>query len=116
MLEEHKDKWEFIAEYLIRYEEMDSDQFSRAMKEDVSAEEIYAMAEERRERSRRENEEKARIDEEERKKREEELMKNEDYRQGAIDVNDPQDGEPQDGEPHDEDGEKNGDGPDGEGQ
>ena len=60
---EHREKWEFVAEYLIKYEEMDSEQFKRAMDEDVSAEEIYAMAEERRERSRRENEEKARIDE-----------------------------------------------------
>ena len=94
VLEEHRAKWEFIAEYLIRYEEMDGAQFKRAMEEDVSPEEIYAMDEERRRISRLENEEKARIDEEERKKREADLMRDEQYRRGSVDVNAGGNGEP----------------------
>ena len=93
ILKEHFDRLTFVAEFLIKYEEMDDEQFKRAMEdEEPSAEAIYALAEERRQRSRKENEEKARIDEEERKKREQELMQNEDYRRGMIDVNDPNSG------------------------
>ena len=105
ILTEHRAKWEFVAEYLIKYEEMDSDQFKRAMEEDVSAEEIYAMAEERRRISEKENAEKAKFDEEERKKREEELMKDENYRKSMQDVNDGGEQESRDGE-EPEDGDK----------
>ena len=89
IITENRGKWVFIAEYLIKYEEMDSDQFKRAMSEDLTHEEIYQMAEERRRISEQENAEKAKFDEEERKKREEELMKDENYRKSMRDVNDP---------------------------
>ncbi len=87
-LTEHFDKLTFVAEFLVRYEEMDDEQFKAAMEqEEPSYEWIYGLAEERRQRSARENEEKARIDEEERKKREEELMRQEDYRNSVGDMN-----------------------------
>ncbi len=89
VIKAHFDKLTFVAEFLIRYEEMDDEQFKAAMENDSpSFEEIYALAEERRRRSQQENEEKARLDEEERKKREAELMQDEDYRNSMRDVND----------------------------
>ena len=107
---EHFDKLTFVAEFLIRYEEMDDEQFRKAMEEsDPSYEGIYALAEERRKISEKENEEKARIDEEERKKREEELMKDENYRNSVKDVNlennGGYDGGHSTGAPQDKDGE-----------
>ena len=88
IIKEHFDKLTFVAEFLVKYEEMDDEQFARAMEEEAPTYEgIYALAEERRKISEKENEEKARIDEEERKKREEELMKDENYRKSMEDVN-----------------------------
>ena len=88
ILTEHFDKLQFVADFLVKYEEMDDEQFRKAMEEEnPTLEGIYALAEERRRISEKENEEKARIDEEERKKREEELMQDADYREGMRDVN-----------------------------
>ena len=93
VIKAHIDKLTFVAEFLIRSEEMDDEQFKAAMENDSpSFEEIYALAEERRRRSQQENEEKARLDEEERKKREAELMQDEDYRNSLRDVNDDSEG------------------------
>ena len=78
MLTEHFDKLTFVAEFLVKYEEMDDQQFKMAMeKENPTFEEIDALVEEKRRISRLENEEKKRRDEEDRKKREEELRKRE---------------------------------------
>ena len=102
ILTEHFDKLQFVADFLVKYEEMDDEQFRKAMEEEnPTLEGIYALAEERRRISEKENEEKARIDEEERKKREEELMQDADYREGMRDVN-------AEGEHSDETGDNNG--------
>lgn len=102
VLTEHFDKLQFVADFLVRYEEMDDEQFKKAMEEEnPTLESIYALAEERRRISEKENEEKARFDEEERKKREEELMQDADYREGMRDVN-------AEGEHSDETGDNNG--------
>ena len=102
ILTEHFDKLQFVADFLAKYEEMDDEQFRKAMEEEnPTLESIYALAEERRRISEKENEEKARIDEEERKKREEELMQDADYREGMRDVN-------AEGEHSDETGDNNG--------
>ena len=78
VLTEHFDKLTFVAEFLVKYEEMDDQQFKMAMeKENPTFEEIDALVEEKRRISRLENEEKKRRDEEDRKKREEELRKRE---------------------------------------
>ena len=74
VLTEHFDKLTFVAEFLVKYEEMDDQQFKMAMeKDDATFEEIDALVEEKRRISRLENEEKRRRDEEDRKKREEDL-------------------------------------------
>ncbi|MBQ3064373.1 MAG: ATP-dependent zinc metalloprotease FtsH [Clostridia bacterium] len=61
ILEENRAKLDFIAEFLLKNELMDSDQFNAAMtRENVTFEELEAITAEKREKSRRENEERAR--------------------------------------------------------
>ena len=55
ILQLHMDKLTFIAEYLIKHESMDGNQFKAAMENDATEEEILAMERNRRERSEAEN-------------------------------------------------------------
>ncbi len=57
ILSEHMDRLHFVAQYLLKHESMDGDQFAAAMKENATVEELEAIAEEKAEKSRRDNEE-----------------------------------------------------------
>ena len=64
ILIEHKDKLEFVAQFLLKHETMDGDQFEAAMQSDEPDEEqLLAIAEEKKRRSREANEQKRRRDE-----------------------------------------------------
>ncbi|MBQ9801452.1 MAG: ATP-dependent zinc metalloprotease FtsH [Clostridia bacterium] len=74
VLLEHRGKLDFVAEFLLKNELMDGEQFAAAMdREGVTVEELEAMAEEKREKSKRENEERAKRDEEAKKAAEQPL-------------------------------------------
>ena len=61
ILTENRAKLDFVADFLLKNEMMDSDQFEAAMSRDgVTFEELEAITAEKRERSRMENEERAR--------------------------------------------------------
>ncbi len=60
ILEENRDKLDFIAEFLLKHEIMDGDQFAAAMDEGASMGDLELMAELKKERSRNENERRAR--------------------------------------------------------
>ncbi len=65
VLTEHRSKLDFVAEFLLKNELMEGDQFAAAMeRDDVTAEELEAMAEEKRARSKQENEARAKADRE----------------------------------------------------
>ncbi len=87
-LEEHREKLDFVAEFLLKYETMDGDQFAAAMEKDATMEEIAAIAEEKARKSEEENEE-ARKEEE--RRLEEERQKQEELRrlQEALGRQDP---------------------------
>jgi cell division protease FtsH len=59
ILSEHIDKLHFVAQYLIKHETMDGDQFAAAMKEGATEEDLDAIAAEKAEKSRRDNEARA---------------------------------------------------------
>ncbi len=63
VLEEQRAKLDFVAEFLLKHEIMDGEQFAAAMDHDATMEELEAMAEEKKRRSESENEEKAKADE-----------------------------------------------------
>ena len=67
---EHSDKLTFVAEYLLKHESMDGDQFAAAMKEGATEEDLDAIAAEKAEKSRRDNEERAAKNAEEAARRE----------------------------------------------
>ena len=75
ILYEHSDKLQKLAEYLLKVETVDGDQFKALMEGDPTFEELDAIAEEKRRKSEEENEARRKQDEEERKKREEEDAK-----------------------------------------
>ena len=56
ILEAHRERLDFIAEFLLMYEVMDGDQFAAAMDRNASVKELEEIAEEKKARSRRENE------------------------------------------------------------
>ena len=60
VLKEHEAKLHAVAEYLVKHETMDDKQFAALMDENATMEQLEAMAEEKREQSRRQNEERAR--------------------------------------------------------
>jgi len=62
ILSEHIDRLHFVAQYLLKHETMDADQFVAAMKDDATEEELDAIAEAKAEQSRRDNEERAKRD------------------------------------------------------
>ncbi len=65
LLEENREKLNFVAEFLLKNEMMDGDQFVAAMNGNPTMEELEEMAEEKRRRSRAENEERVRREAEE---------------------------------------------------
>ena len=75
VLNENMEKLNFVAEFLMKNEIMEEEQFVRAMEEECSFEDLEAMTAEKRERSKRENERYAKHMEELEKKREEERAK-----------------------------------------
>ncbi len=60
LLTEHRGKLDFVAAFLLKNEIMDGDQFKAAMEGDPTVEELEAMAEEKKRKSRDENEARAR--------------------------------------------------------
>ncbi|MBQ9773764.1 MAG: ATP-dependent zinc metalloprotease FtsH [Clostridia bacterium] len=76
ILNEHIDRLHFVAQYLLKHESMDGDQFAAAMQSDATEEMLEAIAEEKAEKSRRDNEERARkaAEEEAARAREEGVM------------------------------------------
>ncbi len=59
ILAEHIDKLHFVAQYLLKHESMDDDQFLAAMQDGATEEQLEAIAAEKAERSRLANEERA---------------------------------------------------------
>ena len=59
ILSEHIDKLHFVAQYLLKHESMDGDQFEAAMKDGATEADLDAIAAEKAEKSRRDNEERA---------------------------------------------------------
>ncbi|MBQ8213346.1 MAG: ATP-dependent zinc metalloprotease FtsH [Clostridia bacterium] len=85
ILSEHIDKLHFVAQYLLKHETMDGDQFAAAMKDGATEEELDAIAAEKAEKSRKANEERAKRNAEEQAKREaEEKAKLETEQQSAV--------------------------------
>lgn len=76
MLEEHIDRLHFVAQYLLKHESMDDDQFRAAMHEDATEEELEAIAAEKAEKSRRDNERRA-AEQAERERQEKERLERE---------------------------------------
>jgi cell division protease FtsH len=69
ILNEHMDKLHFVAQYLLKHETMDGDQFAAAMQDGATEEQLDAIAAEKAEKSRRDNEERAKRQAEEEAKR-----------------------------------------------
>ncbi|MBQ9798001.1 MAG: ATP-dependent zinc metalloprotease FtsH [Clostridia bacterium] len=69
ILAEHIDKLHFVAQYLLKHETMDGDQFIAAMQDGATEEQLDAIAAEKAEKSRRDNEERAKRQAEEEAKR-----------------------------------------------
>lgn len=67
ILTDHMDRLHFVAQYLLKHESMDGDQFAAAMKDDATVEELERIAAEKAEQSRRDNEEKAKAEAEAKK-------------------------------------------------
>ncbi|MBE6562520.1 MAG: ATP-dependent zinc metalloprotease FtsH [Ruminococcaceae bacterium] len=76
-LSENMDKMTFIAEYLVKNEVMDGEQFKKVMEEDTTFEELDEMVAEKRRRSAEENERRRAVIEENERRREEERKKEE---------------------------------------
>ena len=89
ILTEHADKLRFVAEFLLKYEMMDGDQFLAAMERDATFEEIAEIAEQKKRES--EAEDACRREEEE-KRAEEELRRREELEK-LLGGKDPKDGD-----------------------
>ena len=72
LLTKYREKLDFITEFLLRNEIMDDEQFTLAMKEGVTMEEVEALVTEKKKRSQEENERRARQLEEQKRQKEEE--------------------------------------------
>ncbi len=90
----HIDKLNFVADFLVKYEVMDADQFKAAMESPFpDAQQIYALADEKRRISEEENKRKMEEDEKDRKAREEYLRNNDaDYDETDVNKDNSQDG------------------------
>jgi len=82
LLMANRDKLDFITDFLCKYEIMDDEEFTKAMQDGTTMEELDFIVEQKRQKShdeneaqRKANEEAARREEEERKKRDEELAR-----------------------------------------
>ncbi len=75
ILSENADKVKKLAEYLLKVETVDGDQFKALMDHDASFEELDAIAEEKKRKSEEENEARRKREEEERRKRDDERAK-----------------------------------------
>ena len=84
ILTEHIDKLHLIAGYLLKNEFMDGDQFKAAMENDLTYEQIDAIAEEKERKSREENEARLLEEKEEQKKIEEELRREKEEREKML--------------------------------
>jgi cell division protease FtsH len=84
----HKDKLEFVAQYLLARETMDGDQFKAAMEGEVTFEELDAMVEEKKRKSEEENRKRAE------KLREEEKLRRIDEENNTDDDDSKDDDEP----------------------
>ena len=65
ILTEHRDRLEFVAQYLLKYETMDGDQFLAAMQDDATEQQLLDIAEEKRRKSREANAQRAQEKQEE---------------------------------------------------
>ncbi len=72
ILTEHIDKLHFVAQYLLKHESMDGDQFAAAMKDGATEEDLDAIAAEKAEKSRLDNERRVKAQEEQARKEAEE--------------------------------------------
>ena len=70
ILTEHVDKLHFVAQYLLKHESMDEDQFAAAMKDGATEEDLDAIAAEKAEKSRLDNERRAKEQAEEQRRKE----------------------------------------------
>ena len=85
ILTENMDKMHFVAEFLVKNEIMDGEQFKAAMEGETSFEALEEMTEAKKRRSREENEEKRRLQAiEERKRREEEELRRANEQNGST--------------------------------
>jgi len=75
ILTENAAKLKKLAEYLLKVETVDGDQFKALMERDASFEELDAIAEEKKQQSEKENARRRKMEEEEQRKREEERAK-----------------------------------------
>ena len=72
ILTEHADKLSRLAEYLLKVETVDGDQFKALMEDNASFEELDAIADQKKQKSAEENEARRKREEEDARKREEE--------------------------------------------
>ena len=84
ILNEHKDKLEFIAQFLLKYETMDGDQFEAAMSGEPTFEQLEEINAEKRRKSEEENKRRAELEEEARKRDEEAAAKREKSEQNSF--------------------------------
>ena len=92
ILNENIDKLHFIAEFLLKNEIMDGEQFKAAMEGNPTFEELEEMTEAKRRKSQEENDERRRKQEEERRKKEEEEKQGKDEADREDgEVNEPED-------------------------
>ena len=68
ILSEHRDKLEFVAQYLLKHETMDGDQFEAAMSGDPTFEELEEINAEKRRKSEEENKRREELEEEARRR------------------------------------------------
>ncbi len=86
ILTEHADKLTKLAEYLLKVETVDGDQFKALMEQDATFEELDAIADEKKRKSAEENDTRRKLEEEEQRKRDEERAKrDEDMHNREID-------------------------------
>ena len=89
ILEEHVDRLHFVAQYLLKHESMDDDQFRAAMQDDATDEMLEAIAAEKAEKSRRDNERRAAEQAAREKEEQERLAREAEERTRAMDPNAP---------------------------
>ncbi|MBE6702520.1 MAG: ATP-dependent zinc metalloprotease FtsH [Ruminococcaceae bacterium] len=87
ILEGNRERLDFIADFLLKHEIMDGDQFAAAMDQNASMEELETIAAEKKARSRRENEERERRRIEEEKHAEADLFGSADFSEDGNSTN-----------------------------